>query len=195
MSRAQQDRLAAVAAHIATAATGSASKCATHACSSAVPGRDEGVIDVGSRKQLLFDQRFIADMTGDVEHSMAAPFQHSEPVLRADRPWEDDGIGAYNTVLREGNTWRMWYHASKFLPDNLGGMPAEGACRLCYAESHDGGWNWEKPNLGLVEFGGSTANNIVGPLHERQVRLPHSGTETTSAKKQQRSIWLSPLNC
>ena len=31
---------------------------------------------------------------------------------------------------------------------------------VCYAESTDG-INWEKPSLGLVEFDGSTDNNII----------------------------------
>ena len=47
------------------------------------------------------------------------------------------------------------------------GLPQEGAVRLCYAESKDG-ITWHKPDLGLVSFHGSTANNIVAPLDERQ---------------------------
>jgi hypothetical protein len=49
----------------------------------------------------------------------------------------------------------------------LGGLPAEGARRLGYAESDDG-LTWTKPDLGLIEFRGSKSNNIVAPLLERQ---------------------------
>ena len=124
--------------------------------------------DVSSAKQLFIDRRFVATTVGDCTLSTATPVLNPQPVLVADRPWEDGGIGAYNTVLREPDgRHRMWYHALKFLPTNLTGMPAEGACRLCIAESLDG-LTWHKPSLGLVEFEGSTDNNIVGPLLERQ---------------------------
>jgi len=36
-------------------------------------------------------------------------------------------------------------------------------CYLCYATSQDG-IHWDKPNLGLIEFQGSTENNIVLPV-------------------------------
>src|SRR5439155_17947254 len=48
----------------------------------------------------------------------------------------------------DGRQYRMWYHASA------------GEYRNLYATSLDG-IHWEKPNLGLVEFEGSRANNIL----------------------------------
>jgi hypothetical protein len=98
-----------------------------------------------------------------IELQMNPPLQSTEPVLRADKPWEAQGIGGYNTVIREGeNHFRLWYAAQV-----LAGVPQEGAVRLCYAESDDG-IVWHKPELGLVTFRGSRANNIVAPLDERQ---------------------------
>jgi hypothetical protein len=47
------------------------------------------------------------------------------------------------------------------------GLPQEGAVRLCYAESEDG-ITWHKPEIGLIMFQGSTSNNLVAPLDERQ---------------------------
>ena len=82
--------------------------------------------DVSSAKQLFIDRRFVATTVGDCTLSTATPVLNPQPVLVADRPWEDGGIGAYNTVLREPDgRHRMWYHALKFLPTNLTGMPAE----------------------------------------------------------------------
>ena len=40
-------------------------------------------------------------------------------------------------------------------------VPGKKASRWCYAQSEDG-MNWEKPALGVVEFDGSTDNNILG---------------------------------
>ena len=117
---------------------------------------------VGLRKQLFIDGRFF-DRVAGIELKMNPPYQSPEPVLRADRPWEAQGIGGYNTVLREGEgPFRLWYAAQMTT-----GLPQEGAGRLCYAESEDG-VSWRKPELGLVPFQGSTANNIVAPLDERQ---------------------------
>ena len=50
----------------------------------------------------------------------------------------------------------MWYIAE----NNLDG-PRE--YRVCYAESRDG-VHWERPALGLIEYNGSTANNLVDLL-------------------------------
>ncbi len=121
------------------------------------------MIDIGSRKQLFIDDRFIESQSG-IELSMNLPVQHPEPVLVADKPWEDLGIGAYNSVWREGDDghFRMWYDACM-----MAGLPAEGARRLAYAESEDG-IHWEKPELGLITFRGSRQNNIVAPHHEQQ---------------------------
>jgi hypothetical protein len=119
-------------------------------------------MDVGTRKQLFIDERFIASSEG-VRLCMNPPVQYPEPVLVADRPWEAQGLGAYNTVLREPDgCLRMWYAATM-----KSGLPQEGAVRLCYAESDDG-LNWNKPSLGLIPFAGSADNNIVAPPLERQ---------------------------
>ena len=120
------------------------------------------MIDIGSRRQLFIDDRFIESRSG-VTLTMNPPVQHAEPVLTPDKPWEELGIGAYNTVWREPDgTFRLWYDALL-----KGGLPHEGARRLAYAESDDG-IHWRKPELGLVSFRGSTRNNLLVPHDERQ---------------------------
>ena len=39
------------------------------------------------------------------------------------------------------------------------------ATNVCYAESEDG-INWNRPNLGLIDYQGSVQNNIIMPLIE-----------------------------
>lgn len=117
---------------------------------------------VGTGRQLFIDERFIASSEG-VRSRMGCPAQPPDPVLVPDREWEARGIGGYNSVLREPDgLFRAWYTALM-----MTGLPQEGAVRLAYAESRDG-VHWEKPDLGLVPFRGSTRNNIVAPLQERQ---------------------------
>ena len=119
-------------------------------------------MDIGTHKQLFIDKRFFQSSEG-IELCMNPPMQDPDPVLIADRPWEEKGIGAYSTAFRESDgRFRLWYDALLDV-----GTPQESARRLCYAESEDG-LHWEKPSLGLVPFRGSTENNIVAPHLERQ---------------------------
>lgn len=81
------------------------------------------------------------------------PRKRPAPVLIADKPWESMSL-SWHTVIHEGGRYRMWYEAwdSDYRNDT--------DARLCYAESPDLE-RWEKPNLALVEYKGSKANNIV----------------------------------
>lgn len=71
------------------------------------------------------------------------------PVLSPDKPWEEGRTYIYGSVYRDPETgdFRMWY---------------SGPGRTLYATSKDG-LRWEKPELGIHEFGGSKANNILLP--------------------------------
>ena len=112
-------------------------------------------LPLGTRRQLLFDQMFLEESRG-VTLRVNRPVQESEPVLVADKPWEHQ-TGAYHTVLLDNGKFRMWYDATTL--DQNG---REARRLLCYAESKDG-IRWEKPELGLISFDGSRANNIVAP--------------------------------
>ena len=112
-------------------------------------------IKLGTQRQLLFDDLFLEKKQG-ITLRMVSPMQNDEPVLIADKSWENIGIGAYNTVMRENGKYRMWYDATT--TDRQGTELRI----VCYAESLDG-VNWVKPELGLIEFDGSTNNNIVAP--------------------------------
>ena len=84
------------------------------------------------------------------------PGQANPIVLRrgADGSSDDVAVRYYGAVAEVDGQLRMWY-------ESIGSQPPQGGRRINYAVSDDGE-NWEKPDLGLVEYGGSTANNIVG---------------------------------
>ncbi len=116
----------------------------------------EGVLHVGTDKQLLWDELFLAKREG-VQLQINRPYQDHQPVLKSDRPWEKM-ICLYNTVLFDNGKFRMWYDVV-----DMEGDPIYGRYRfLCYAESDDG-IHWTKPDLGLIELYGSKHNNIVAP--------------------------------
>jgi len=110
---------------------------------------DEAARTIGcGESQLFLDDTWIADSVG-VGRVFHQARKFPEPVLRADRPWEEFCPVIYGTVLEQGGRLRLWYKTRSIVAPR----------RICYAESSDG-ITWEKPALGLVEFGGSRENNI-----------------------------------
>jgi hypothetical protein len=100
---------------------------------------------------LMVDDHAVAQKE-DVTRTYHAFDKHpGNPIMVADKPWEGTTAYLYGTVLptEKGDGYRMWYH-SWF----------DGAYRMLYATSEDG-LTWEKPELGLVDYDGSTANNIL----------------------------------
>ncbi|PYV16722.1 MAG: hypothetical protein DMG07_07215, partial [Acidobacteria bacterium] len=92
------------------------------------------------------------------------PSRNGRLVLRSGPEGSHDEFALYyGTTVRIGNTFHLWYNGNYGPLANYIGYEREN-CVICYATSSDG-VNWEKPNLGLVEFNGSKKNNIVD-LHE-----------------------------
>ncbi len=75
--------------------------------------------------------------------------QRLGPIVPPERPWEAMGL-SLAMVLHEGSRWRAWGSC----------QDAEGRRLKCYLESDDGK-NWKRPALGLVEYAGSTQNNLL----------------------------------
>ena len=117
-------------------------------------------IDVGSRKQLFVDGRFI-DSNYRVRLTMIPPWQDRRTLLEPDQDWEGPGqggsIGPYSSVLKDNGKIRIWYDQRQYGDD-----PFPEVLRVCYAESDDG-LVFVKPRLGIHEAGGSRRNNVVLP--------------------------------
>lgn len=113
---------------------------------------DDDVIDVGSRRQLFVGQDLIArlERARQVLHHPT----RREIAIQPEHPWEKFGV-SYMVAFQDGDQFRAWYRvdAAEFGKSNRRAMTA-------YAESDDG-VHWRKPKLGIIEFEGSTANNLV----------------------------------
>jgi hypothetical protein len=109
-------------------------------------------IDTGNRVELFVDHHLIESMDG-TELRLHEP-RGMESVVQFDKPWEGRYSG-YTTVLKDGDTYRMYYRG---LP--TAGKDGSNTETTCYAESADG-IHWTKPELGLFEWEGSKANNII----------------------------------
>jgi len=127
----------------------------------------DGVMAIGSGKQLFIDHKFIESAEG-VALRMHAPVRTGEVLIKPDAEWEKDFyIGSYSSVMGEGGKVRMWYQVSglKALPGKNPDFMA-----VAYAESKDG-IHFEKPVLGLVEYNGSKRNNIVMPADPKLLAM------------------------
>jgi len=119
--------------------------------------RAAGPIDVGSRKQLFVDDKFIARRRG-IELTMNMPAKMNQPVLASDTPWEGESgaaVGWYSTVIKDGDKIRIWGSGKSMLPVRM--KPDGPVIYLFpYAESTDG-IHFTKPDPGLVAYDATKA--------------------------------------
>lgn len=111
-------------------------------------------IHLGARRELFVDDYLIERMEG-VNLELQHPIER-EVVFVHDVPWEGN-TSTYHTVFRDGDKFRMYYRGSHYDEHTRKELGHE---VVCYAESRDG-IHWQRPELGLVEFGGTKRNNIV----------------------------------
>lgn len=123
---------------------------AVQAC--VVPGFSMNVIDVGDRRQMFFDHKFVESPDG-VELTMNPPRKAGVAISR-DQAWESGALTG-GAILQHDGVVRFYYNATEFASPGRWGE-----ARSAYATSLDG-IQWEKPVLGQVEYKGSTDNNLI----------------------------------
>ena len=119
----------------------------------------QGVMPTGAFTAFAFDDYSIP-YKENLKLTLAVPDKHpSNPVVRPGPPGSVDELAAqfYGSVIRVGDKFRMWYVAISRDKSQGTNKPY---VRIAYAESNDG-IRWEKPELGLTSFNGSTRNNLV----------------------------------
>jgi hypothetical protein len=159
--------LAATAGAVASIASISSNGGRARAADEAQP------LDIGSRRELFIDDALIDRLAGNAALRLHHPVPQ-QIVLEHDAPWEGSGSG-YHSVFQDAALYRMYYKAWHIDVTASGVKFDAHPLYCCYAES-DNGITWRKPELGLVEFRGSKANNIVigsGPLGTLQVDAGH----------------------
>ena len=114
--------------------------------------RAEEHFQLASNKFLFLDP-FLLDEVQNAQLAVNPP-RFDALVLIADKPWEKGGITSYGNVLYdpELKEYRLYY-----VPVSWDVAP--GFC-VALATSKDAR-HWDKPSLGVVEWNGSTENNIV----------------------------------
>ena len=116
---------------------------------------------VGAKAQLFVDRVLVREAQG-VGFTLHRAEKHpSNPVVRADRPWEGWRLEIYGNVIydEEEKIFKMWYLAE-------GGGHFAFEYPSLYAVSSDG-IEWEKPEVGTLRAvkGDPFKHNAVGQLH------------------------------
>ena len=127
------------------------------------------LIDIGSAKQLFIDDYLIESMTNTEPRLNPALKVDDNPVLRPERPWEGNSVTIGGALSRgaffdeEEGIFKMFYEGVRLEPRVVEGAVADVETQprvACFATSEDG-IHWDRPSLGLVEYDGSTDNNII----------------------------------
>jgi len=110
--------------------------------------------EVGGRKQLFIDDRFIVSQQG-LTRRMNPPVK-AEPMLTPETEIESGSISGYTSILQDPEVkgrYLMYYtvHTKE---------TEEAVRHVCRAVSEDGLY-WERERVGIVEIEGSRDNNVV----------------------------------
>lgn len=122
--------------------------------SNGIPKAEVGskaLVDLGSRRELFVDDYLLDGLSGTAARRLQHPVRR-EIAFRQDQPWEGP-TSAYFTVLAVDGKALIYYRGS----GNEGTAYHE---TTCVVESTDG-IHFTRPELGLFEWQGSKANNIV----------------------------------
>lgn len=144
---------------------------------------EEAQVDTERNRYLVLDSRIIESIE-NLELTVGTVIKdENNPLFKEDKPWEPRFDNPYCSVIydEEEGIYKCWYSIFlKSVPVDRDGdgifPPAEGLPSderawsdwlegrrtegVCYAISKDG-IHWEKPELGIIEFGGNKNNNIV----------------------------------
>ena len=129
-------------------------------------GWKPGLTHIGTQKQLFLDDHRVESLKNAAFVLNPAKKYRDNPVYRRENPWEGNAIH-YGAVLydEQDQLFRMWVHNCHFtgterVPKKaVASVPGITGQRWLYAVSADG-YHWEKPDLGLVEFEGSTSTRM-----------------------------------
>ena len=114
-------------------------------------------VDIGSRRELFVDRHLIERLAG-TRLELHRPLRR-EIVFRTDAPWEGNGC-VYQSVFQDGDRVRMYYRGGHHPNSKAYETDKASWETLCVAESKDG-IHFTRPELGVVEFRGSTKNNLI----------------------------------
>jgi hypothetical protein len=109
---------------------------------------------LGTDLQLITDRSIVDRLSGGATLRLGQPVER-EVIFKSEKPWEGTAF-FISSIYQHGGVHHMLYRG---INESSGKEDADNVY-LCLATSRDG-IHWERPELGLVEFQGSKANNIT----------------------------------
>lgn len=113
-------------------------------------------VDIGNRLELFADDFIVESMSDTLTRQLHQP-EPKDVVFSADAPWEGNTSGYY-TIFQDDDRIRMIYRGWAHVYGQL--VKERHPEVTCYADSLDGLY-FKKPDLGISEWNGSKANNII----------------------------------
>ncbi|HRU06421.1 MAG TPA: hypothetical protein P5137_11680, partial [Candidatus Brocadiia bacterium] len=136
------------------------------------------------RKLLFFDCREIESIRNFERVLQPAVKCRRNPLLIADRPWENGNFTLYGSVIKvPGKPFQLWYsviHKPWYI-------------YLCYAESEDG-LQWTRPLYDIVKHKGRKTNIVLdGDVHGPAVI--HDPADPNPNRRYKLAAGLAPSGC
>ncbi len=139
---------------------------------SAIPLRssEPGLHYIGTQRQFFFDETIVEKLVNTRTRLNPAVKVQPNPILQIDKPWEGSDTTIswvfFDELLQK---FRLRYTTGKMLAagrNQKGEVVVKGdehnpTPRVTCEAFSDDGIHWQKPELGLVDFNGSKANNIL----------------------------------
>ena len=125
----------------------------------------EKVLDLGKGRQVFWDDYLVDNKQTTATLVLNHPVK-LEPPFEFNAPWEGNWV-SYPLISKFDDTYRMYYITGTAI-DASDLQTDTGRSRVCMIESRDG-ITWTRPSLGIVDWNGSTDNNIVFSTDEHLV--------------------------
>jgi len=154
-------------------------------CSAA--GAEPRTITLGDLPLLFADDSGVAAQSG-VKRTLHPARHRPDPVLQGELPQEGSRVYLTGSVYFDdaSGALKMWYAGHPDLPDGkkpkVEGFRSGKGNFVLYATSKDG-VHWERPALGLHQFQGSAANNIIYDFHSPSVLFDRRESDPTRRYK------------
>ena len=147
---------------------------------------EKSVTNTLANWQLFIDDYWIENAQ-NIETKLHQPEKYSNnPIIKSDVHWEENPY-CFGTVIfdKEDSIFKFWYQSYNHVEVMQERTP------ILYSTSKDG-INWFRPNLGVIEYQGSTDNNIVLQnygFHDLYSPSVIKDNEDTDLDKRYKMIW------
>ncbi len=119
---------------------------------------------------LLIDHRKVSVYENLLWKFHTAEKSGDNPLFTGNSDLDNYGCSTYGSVIQDQGSFRMWYQTWPWAPPVKGENFLD-SMYVGYAESDDG-YEWKRPDLGIVDFNGSKRNNLTNLFRHQPNVVP-----------------------